>query len=119
RCARGRAAEPGSTPGNKAAPGWVIEQFSPTAEDVAAALLAAPTEAAQQGILSEDPEAVTIDLLRTLSRRGTGLMEQDRRADAARAHTLALQIARRLGDRWEEASALHNLGADILGLGRF
>ncbi len=98
---------------------WQIRRYYPAAEDLAAALLAAGSEAAQNGLLAADPDLVTGELTQVLQRQGNGYRDGGDSPGALAAFHLWQRVAAQLGDRLGAATALHELATLHYGQGSF
>jgi tetratricopeptide (TPR) repeat protein/CHAT domain-containing protein len=88
---------------------WKLLSEGPAADDVAAALLEATTDAARDAVLAAETEVGGLEVLSSLGRRaGAAAISQDFRR-AQTVHETQLFAARRGGFKKEEGEALQNI----------
>src|SRR4029450_5916900 len=73
---------------------WKLLRESPAADELAADLLAAPTAAAREAMLTAEPNLVNSRLIDALARRGVDVIRTQQHGEALRIYQLALEIAR-------------------------
>jgi CHAT domain-containing protein/tetratricopeptide (TPR) repeat protein len=89
---------------------WKVWRYAPAAEDLAAALAKADTEAEREGLLAEEKELVTVELGRALITQGQRLHRQGSYTEARRIYALAMEIAGQSGDKGLTADAHLGIG---------
>jgi hypothetical protein len=90
---------------------WKVWRFSPSEDELVAAIVAAKTEEERTTLIEKEPELVTSDLVSALIRYyspDSGDQEHYRRALAI--NQLAYKIAEQIDDQWLMAAALVNAG---------
>jgi tetratricopeptide (TPR) repeat protein/CHAT domain-containing protein len=80
------------------------------ADDLANALLEAPSDAEREQLLTAEPELVNDRLVTALSQRAAGLAQNQQLEPAQRAYRLVVEIARRVGNKKAEGEALQSIG---------
>lgn len=78
---------------------WKVSQFIPSADDFAAALIAAKSEEERKSILDAEPEMVTIPMQRAVMRQGNRFLSQESFSEAIAVYYFAIDIAEKLGDK--------------------
>jgi CHAT domain-containing protein/tetratricopeptide (TPR) repeat protein len=78
---------------------WKIWKYTTPEDDLAAALTAATTPAESDALLSAQPELVTPDLVRALTKQARDLLAHGKQTEALTICDLALKIAQRLDDK--------------------
>jgi tetratricopeptide (TPR) repeat protein len=86
----------------------LFNEGSPT-DDLAEALIAAPTAGAREALLAADPDLVNARLLASLSQRADALAQSNQPSAAHGIYLRVLELARRLGDPRAEGQALQNI----------
>jgi CHAT domain-containing protein/Tfp pilus assembly protein PilF len=76
-----------------------IRQFMPSAEDLAAVLLAAKTDEERKVLLAADPDLVTIELRKALFNHAVRLLSQENYPQAIAAANLVIRIAEQIGEK--------------------
>jgi tetratricopeptide (TPR) repeat protein len=88
---------------------WKLLREGPAADDLALALLEAPSAAAREELLVAEPDLVGLRLIEALSRRGDAAAQMQAFAQALVVYERVLEVARRVGDRKSEGQALQNI----------
>ncbi|MFN2511369.1 MAG: tetratricopeptide repeat protein [Pyrinomonadaceae bacterium] len=89
---------------------WKVWRHVPAENDLAEALVKAETEAERAGLLAEEKELVTVELVRALGSQGERFQGQGNYPQALATHRLAHKLAGQLGDKTGLARALNSLG---------
>jgi tetratricopeptide (TPR) repeat protein len=89
---------------------WKVWRYAPAAEDLAAALVKADTEAEREELLAEEKESVTVELEQALLTQGQKLIRQGNYRRAMDIYRLALKIAGQSGDKGATTDALRGIG---------
>src|SRR5215510_10527792 len=89
---------------------WKVWRYAPAENDLAEALIKTQTEAERTGLLAEEKELVTSELVTALNNRGSRLRNQRNYPQALAVHRLAQSIGEQIGDNAAVAGALYNIG---------
>src|SRR5262249_38109444 len=88
---------------------WRIWRCAPAENDLAEALARAKTEAERAGLLAEEKELVTAELVQAMIEQGNRLYLQSGFDQATDIYRLSQGIAERIGDKAGIARALNNI----------
>jgi tetratricopeptide (TPR) repeat protein len=88
---------------------WKLLREGVPADDLAIAVLAAPTERERNALLDAEPDLLDERVLEAMSRRGDAEAQKGRNAEAQQIYERILEVARRLGNRKSEGRALQNV----------
>lgn len=80
------------------------------ADDLATALIAAPTPEARAALMDAEPQALNSRLLSAITSRADSLVQARRLAAARDIYERVLEVARRIGNRQVEGEALQSIG---------
>jgi CHAT domain-containing protein/Tfp pilus assembly protein PilF len=89
---------------------WKLWRYVSAAEELAAALVKADTEAEREALLANEKELAPIELGRALLEQGRRLISQGSYKRAIDSNKLALDIAVQAGDKGVAADALRGIG---------
>ena len=89
---------------------WKVWRFVLAEKDLGEALVNAKTEEERSGLLAEEKELVTSDLVQALNNQGARLRSQGNYPQALGIHRLAQSIGEQIGDQAGVASALEGIG---------
>jgi len=89
---------------------WKVWRFVPAEKDLAEALVKAKTEEERSGLLAQEKELMTSDLVQALNNHGARLRSQRDFPQALAVHILSKNFADQIGDRAGVASALEGIG---------
>src|SRR5262245_8706945 len=90
---------------------WKIWRCAPAENDLAEALAQARTEEERAGLLAEDKELVTVELVQAVIEKGNRLYLNSEFDQAVGAYGLSQGIAERIGDKAGIARALNNIAS--------
>ncbi|HTG16676.1 MAG TPA: tetratricopeptide repeat protein, partial [Blastocatellia bacterium] len=79
--------------------GWKVLQFLPSAEDLAAVLVAARTDEERNLLLAADPDLVTTDLRKAVFNHAVRLLNQENYPQAIAIANFVISIAERIGEK--------------------
>jgi CHAT domain-containing protein/Tfp pilus assembly protein PilF len=82
----------------KEADGWKFWQQSNVINDLAARLTAAKTKDEREGLLKNEREAVTLELVRALGNAGVAQANQGKLGEALRLSDISLEVAEQVGE---------------------
>ena len=88
---------------------WKVWRSASAEEDLAEAL-AGKTEAEQTGLLAEEKELVTVELVRALSSQAGRFYDRGEYPPALTSYSLAQSLAEQIGNQYEVARMLRNIG---------
>ena len=89
---------------------WKVWRFVPAENDLAEMLVKAKTEEERSGLLAQEKELVTPDLVQALNNQGDRLRSQGNFTQALAVHILSQSIGEPIGDQAGVASALEGIG---------
>jgi len=89
---------------------WKVWRAVPAEQDLAEALMKAKTEAERTGLLAEEKELVTSELVQALGSQGDRFLNQGVYPPALAIYRLAQSLAEQLGDQSGIALMLSNIG---------
>jgi CHAT domain-containing protein/tetratricopeptide (TPR) repeat protein len=89
---------------------WKVWRSALAEDDLAEALVKAKTEVERAGLLAEEKELVTVELVRALSSQGDSSYNQGGYQQALSIYRLERSLAEKIGDRPGMARALNNIG---------
>lgn len=87
----------------------IVSEGSP-ADDLAAAILQAPTADARAALMDSDPDLVGEALISSLARNADGSARSGNFRAARDVYDVVIEVARRAGNRKAEGQALQNIG---------
>jgi tetratricopeptide (TPR) repeat protein len=93
----------------KAGGDWKLLSEGPAADDLAAALLEAPDEAAREALLASEPTLAGQQVMSSLGRSAGAAAIRQNYDETRRIYDLVVQVARRGGFKREEGEALQNI----------
>lgn len=97
---------------------WKVWQFEPAERELATNLISAKTENDQKALLAAEPDLITGELVQALRKQAEALTRRDP-LQAMIAWRLMRSIAERLGDEFNVAFAINNLGANYYARGEY
>lgn len=97
---------------------WKVWQFEPAERELATNLVSAKTESDQKALLEAEPELITGELVTALRKQAEALTRREP-LQAVIAWRLMRSIAERIGDEYNVAFAINNLGANYYARGEF
>ncbi len=90
---------------------WKIWRDAPAENDLADALVKTKTEADRDGLLADEKDLVTAELVQAVIEQGNRLYLQSAFDQAAATYHLSYGIAERIGDKAGMSRALNNIGS--------
>jgi CHAT domain-containing protein/tetratricopeptide (TPR) repeat protein len=104
----------------RAGGGWrILREGSAATVELAAALEAAPSDAARRALVAARPDLLTVELWEDFNERGNRLFARDKFSEALAVYGFARELAERLGYAPGLFRALTNLGVAHRQLGNF
>jgi len=89
---------------------WKVWRYAAAVNDLAETLVNAKSDAERGGLLAEEKELVTVELVRALNMQGNRFQDQGNYPQALGVYSLAQSIGEQIGDKAGIAGALHNIG---------
>jgi CHAT domain-containing protein/Tfp pilus assembly protein PilF/ketosteroid isomerase-like protein len=98
---------------------WKVWRYVSSEEELAAALVAAKTDAEQQALLAAEKELITAELQKALMAKGNSFFDRGSYAQAMSIFQVTLKIAEQLGDKKGIATLLRSIGSIYYYQGRY
>jgi len=98
---------------------WKVWQYEPSERELASNLFSAKTENERTALLEAEPDLVTPELVQALRKQAETLTQRREPLQAVIAWQLMRSIAERIGDGYNVAFAINNLGANYYARGEY